>query len=99
MYYYIRWLFTFLRTVVWFILQWPRFLFQRERVVQNSENPLSWERLKYHVFKDLLALPHTAKLGEKAPNCKVITLEGDMRCLFDFVKLSRPLVLNFGSCT
>ena len=99
MYYYIRWLFIFLRTVIWFVLQWPRYLFQRKKVVQNSENPLSWQRLKYHVFKDLLALQRTAELGRKAPNCKVITLEGESRCLLDYMRLRRPLVLNFGNCT
>lgn len=94
MFYYMRWLYTFLRTLVWFILQWPRILIQREKVVQNSENPLSWERLKYHVFKDLLALRHTAKLGRKAPNCKMKTLEGECCRVLDFMKLGRPLVLN-----
>ena len=99
MYYYICWLYIVLRTFVWFILQWPRYLFQRDKVVQKSENPLGWERLKYHIFKNLLALQHTAKLGNKAPNCKVVTLRGESCCLLDFMKPSRPLVLNFGSCT
>ena len=98
-YYYVRWLFTVLRTTIWFILQWPRYLIQRERVVQKSENPLSWQRLKYHIFKDLLALDHTAKLGNKATNCNVNTLEGESCYLLDFMKAGRPLVLNFGSCT
>lgn len=99
MLFYILGILTFLRTVIWFILQWPRILVQRERVVQNSENPLSWQRLKYHVFKDLLALRQTAKLGRKAPNCNMKTLTGESCNLLDFRQLGRPLVLNFGSCT
>lgn len=99
MFYYLRWILIFLRTIIWFILQWPRILIQREKVVQNSENPLSWQRLKYHIFKDLLALHHTAKLGNKAPNCNMKTVEGEPCNLLDFMRLGRPLVLNFGSCT
>ena len=99
MYYYIRWLYTFLRTVIWYFLQFPRSLIQPEEVIGRSENPLSLQRLKYHVFKDLLALQHEAKLGNKAPNCEVKTLEGASCNLLDFMKAGRPLVLNFGSCT
>ena len=99
MYYYIRWLYTFLRTLIWYFLQFPRSLIQPEEVIGRSENPLSLQRLKYHVFKDLLALQHDAKLGDKAPNCEVKTLEGASCNLLDFMKAGRPLVLNFGSCT
>ena len=99
MLYFVRWILTFLRTLVWFVLQWPRLLVQREKVIQNSENPLGWERLKYHVYKDLLALRQTAKLGNKAPDCKMKTLDGKTCNLLDIMKLGRPLILNFGSCT
>ena len=99
MLYYIRSALILLRTITWFILQWPRYLIQREEVVQNSENPLSWERLKYQAYTDLLAVHQTAKLGNKAPNCEMKTLEGESCNLLDFMRLSRPLVLNFGSCT
>ncbi|CAH3042745.1 unnamed protein product [Porites lobata] len=95
MYYYIRWLYTFLRTLIWYFLQFPRSLIQPEEVIGRSENPLSLQRLKYHVFKDLLALQHEAKLGDKAPNCEVKTLEGASCNLLDFMKAGRPLVLNF----
>lgn len=97
--YYIRSVLILLRTIIWFILQWPRYLIQREEVVQNSENPLSWERLKYHAYIDLLAVDQTAKLGNKAPNCEMKTLEGESCNLLDIMKLGQPLVLNFGSCT
>ena len=99
MLYYIRSALILLRTIIWFILQWPRYLIQREEVVQNSENPLSWERLKYQAYTDLLAVRQTAKLGNKAPNCEMKTLEGESCNLLDIMKLGRPLVLNFGSCT
>ena len=99
MLYYIRSALILLCTIIWFILQWPRYLIQREEVVQNSENPLSWERLKYQAYTDLLAVHQTAKLGNKAPNCEMKTLEGESCNLLDIMKLGRPLVLNFGSCT
>ena len=41
----------------------------------------------------------TARLGSSAPNCKVVTLDGEECRLLDFVRGSRPLVLNFGSCS
>ena len=39
------------------------------------------------------------KVGVKAPNIQLNTLEGVKKTVFDFQKPNRPLVINFGSCS
>ena len=40
-----------------------------------------------------------ARLGNLAPNCRLISTDGKECRLLDFAKGTRPLVLNFGSCS
>ncbi|NWH66587.1 IOD1 deiodinase, partial [Geococcyx californianus] len=44
-------------------------------------------------------LEDEAHEGCPAPNTPVVTCNGEVRHLFDFMQDNRPLVLNFGSCT
>jgi len=44
-------------------------------------------------------LNKTIRLGSSAPDCKLVTTDGKECRLLEFAKDSRPLVLNFGSCT
>ncbi|KFV38880.1 hypothetical protein N341_08386, partial [Tyto alba] len=37
--------------------------------------------------------------GDPAPNTPVVTFNGEVCHLFDFMQDNRPLILNFGSCT
>ena len=47
-----------------------------------------------------LDISKEAHLGHKAPNPKVLSLDGKIqKSLLDFQKHGRPLVLSFGSCT
>ena len=41
----------------------------------------------------------TARLGNPAPNCKLVSTDGKECRLLDFARGSRPLVVNFGSYT
>ena len=41
----------------------------------------------------------TARLGTPAPNCKLVSTDGNECRLLDFARGSRPLVVNFGSYT
>lgn len=40
-----------------------------------------------------------ARLGCWAPNCKLVTVDGEECKLLDFARGNRPLVVNFGSCS
>ncbi|CAK8672160.1 unnamed protein product [Clavelina lepadiformis] len=44
-------------------------------------------------------LPKNGIFGGKAPDMKVVDMNGDEHNLLDFMKQDRPLVLNFGSCS
>jgi len=44
-------------------------------------------------------LNKTIRLGSSAPDCKMVTTDGKECRLLEFAKDSRPLVLNFGSCS
>jgi len=44
-------------------------------------------------------LNKTIRLGSPAPDCRLVTTDGKECRLLEFAKDSRPLVLNFGSCT
>lgn len=44
-------------------------------------------------------LEDRAEFGGLAPNCTVVCLSGQKCNIWDFIQGSRPLVLNFGSCT
>ena len=41
----------------------------------------------------------TARLGSCAPNCNLVTADGEACRLLDFARGKRPLVVNFGSCS
>jgi len=41
----------------------------------------------------------TALLGHSAPDCKLVTTDGEECRLLNFARGNRPLVVNFGSCT
>ncbi|NXC45830.1 IOD1 deiodinase, partial [Penelope pileata] len=49
---------------------------------------VKWKRLEDKAYE-----------GHPAPNTPVVTLSGEVRHLFDFMRDNRPLILNFGSCT
>ena len=48
----------------------------------------------------ILDLQKKTKLGNKAPDLKLVSLDGKHVCtLYDMIKGNRPLIVNFGSCT
>uniref|UniRef100_A0A8B9B7J7 Iodothyronine deiodinase n=1 Tax=Anser brachyrhynchus TaxID=132585 RepID=A0A8B9B7J7_9AVES len=47
---------------------------------------VKWKRLEDEAYE-----------GRPAPNTPVVTSQGDVRLLFDFMRGNRPLILNFGS--
>ncbi|KFW96386.1 hypothetical protein N336_10121, partial [Phalacrocorax carbo] len=49
---------------------------------------VKWKRLEDEAYE-----------GHPAPNTPVVTFNGEVRHLFDFMQDNRPLILNFGSCT
>ena len=101
--YVFAWLFIVLRTTgkfIWLMLRAACFPSQREELGEGSENPFSWRHLKYHLEKHLLSLHKKAFLGKRAVNCRLLSADGETTYqLLDFMKDSRPLVLNFGSST
>lgn len=101
--YVFAWLFIVLRTTgkfIWLMLRAARFPSQREQLGEGSENPFGWRHLKYHLEKHLLSLHKKAFLGKRAVNCRLLSADGETTYqLLDFMKDSRPLVLNFGSST
>lgn len=59
-----------------------------------------WEMYKAVTAALMTDLQKKAKLGAEAPNPCVVSADGQLRSnLLDFAKKSRPLVVNFGSCT
>ncbi|KAE8610270.1 hypothetical protein XENTR_v10012068 [Xenopus tropicalis] len=46
-----------------------------------------------------LRLEDEAFVGHSAPNTPVIDLNGELHHIWDYLQGTRPLVLNFGSCT
>lgn len=85
--------------------------FLNERIKKSEEHYFMvpyqdfWEDYgSYKMFSAILKiatsdLNKTIRPGSSAPNCKLVTTEGKECRLLDFAKGSRPLVLNFGSCT
>lgn len=59
----------------------------------------SWDMLTTTLNIELSDLKKTARVGLAAPNCKLVSTEGQKCRVLDFMKGNRPLVLNFGSCT
>ncbi|NXG32827.1 IOD1 deiodinase, partial [Dromaius novaehollandiae] len=49
---------------------------------------VKWKRLEDEAYE-----------GHPAPNTPVVTFNGEVRHLFNFMQDNRPLILNFGSCT
>ncbi|NXN51581.1 IOD1 deiodinase, partial [Rynchops niger] len=49
---------------------------------------VKWKRLEDEAYE-----------GHPAPNTPVVTVNGEVRHLLDFMRDNRPLILNFGSCT
>lgn len=67
---------------------------------QNFWDEYGGKRMLTAVLKILIGDHNkTARLGSSAPNCKLVTIEGEACKLLDFVRGNRPLVVNFGSCT
>lgn len=69
--------------------------------ISDSNRLFSLESLKavWHGHKlDFLKAAH---LGNTAPNTLVVELADQTRsrCILDYAKDARPLILNFGSCT
>lgn len=59
-----------------------------------------WEMYKAVTETLMIDLQKTAKPGKEAPNPSLVSTDGQSRLhLLDFAKESRPLVVNFGSCT
>lgn len=59
----------------------------------------SWDMLTTILNVELSDLKKTARVGLTAPNCKLVSTDGQEYRVLDFMKGNRPLVLNFGSCT
>ena len=59
----------------------------------------SWDMLTTTLNIELSDLKKTARVGLAAPNCNLVSTEGQKCRVLDFMKGNRPLVLNFGSCT
>ncbi|KAJ7325699.1 thyroxine 5'-deiodinase [Desmophyllum pertusum] len=59
-----------------------------------------WEMYKAVTDSLMIVLQRKAKAGTEAPNPSLVSADGHSRThLLDFAKESRPLVVNFGSCT
>lgn len=59
-----------------------------------------WEMYKAVTETLMIDLQKKAKPGKEAPNPSLVSADGQSRLnLLDFAKESRPLVVNFGSCT
>lgn len=59
-----------------------------------------WEMYKAVTETLMIDLQKKAKPGKEAPNPSLVSTDGQSRLhLLDFAKESRPLVVNFGSCT
>lgn len=59
-----------------------------------------WEMYKAVTETLMIDLQKKAKPGKEAPNPSLVSADGQSRThLLDFANESRPLVINFGSCT
>lgn len=59
-----------------------------------------WEMYKAVTETLMIDLQKKAKTGKEAPNPSLVSADDQSRShLLDFAKDSRPLVVNFGSCT
>lgn len=67
---------------------------------QNFWDEYAGSKMLAGVLKIMLGdVNKTARLGDLAPNCRLVSTDGKECRLLDFAKGTRPLVLNFGSCT
>lgn len=67
---------------------------------QNFWDEYGGKKMLGCVLKIMLGdVNKTARLGNLAPNCRLISTDGKECRLLDFAKGTRPLVLNFGSCS
>lgn len=65
-----------------------------------KDSLFGWEMYKAVIEAILLDMTKSTRPRKAAPNPSVIALDGNRRCsLLDFARDSRPLVINFGSCT
>jgi hypothetical protein len=60
---------------------------------------LSFKRIRQKMAKYRELKLSSAKLGSQAPDGPLYTTDGNRLMLSDIISASRPLVLNFGSCT
>lgn len=59
-----------------------------------------WEMFKAHQTCLLRHLFKEAKEGRQAPNPTLVSVDGTKNCnMLEFARGSRPLIVNFGSCT
>ena len=80
-----------------------------EKLIPNSM-PKRWLKkdfgvgVSYKTFLQLVWVQYIhkscpIKIGLKAPNIDILTLDNVKKKLLDFEKVGRPLVVNFGSCS
>lgn len=65
-----------------------------------GDSLFGWEMYKAVMSTLMIELQKKAKQGTEAPNPPLVSADGLSRShLLDFARESRPLVVNFGSCT
>lgn len=84
-------------TVKWF--DWTARIVMKKEEYWNTA--FGWEMYKLQTRVVQKGTFKNAKLGRPAPNPEVLLLDGnrDAKKLLDYCKGTRPLVLNFGSCS
>lgn len=65
-----------------------------------GDSLFGWEMYKAVTTALMIDMKKKAKRGKEAPNPSLMSADGQSRSyLLDFARESRPLVVNFGSCT
>ena len=67
---------------------------------QNFWDDYASNKMLLTVLKIMFGdLNKKARLGDPAPNCRLVSTDGKECRLLDFARGTRPLVVNFGSCS
>ncbi|KAA0711677.1 Thyroxine 5-deiodinase [Triplophysa tibetana] len=68
--------------------------------ISDNNRMFSWESLKAVFHGHEVDWMKSARVGRDAPNTEVVELSDlQPRRILDFARRTRPLVLNFGSCS